>query len=328
MANGQPGWYPDPGGTVMMFRYWDGRSWSDALSPTPYAQPPTSPGAPPGFDPRQPILTGASTSQAQPSFGSSPAGPSPAGAFPPDFGLTQPPPKKSPIGTIVLIVAGVVVLGLIGWFVVPRLFNGDDSDPDDPNVVPSATSSVCPPVSTVLPTPADHPDDGWVHGGDLAYPMLPAPWSTPDPDYRVPFGRDVLSQNYTIHRNYSNSGTSWVASVLVAELYAGDGFYNPQEGAEIVTECVLGQFYSDAVVTRADQRNEAYTLDGDNGWIIESTLSFNIPDLPTTSEDITIIVVATGEMTSSLFYSSVPNDSSPAIVAAVDNVISNLRVSQ
>jgi hypothetical protein len=118
-----------------------------------------------------------------------------------------------------------------------------------------------------------------------------------------------------------------VASLLVAELYAGDGFYSPQEGAEIVTECVLGTFYGDAVVNRQDTRNEAMSLDGKDGWIIQSTLSFSIPNVITTSEDITIMVVATGNMSSSLFYSSVPNNSPASVVSDVQNTISALKVS-
>ena len=35
------GWYPDPGGGLGLFRYWDGKAWSAATSPNPSAPPPT-----------------------------------------------------------------------------------------------------------------------------------------------------------------------------------------------------------------------------------------------------------------------------------------------
>jgi hypothetical protein len=42
-----PGWYPDPAGQPGRFRYWDGRAWSAATSPSPQGQPlPVAPGPP------------------------------------------------------------------------------------------------------------------------------------------------------------------------------------------------------------------------------------------------------------------------------------------
>ena len=49
--------------------------------------------------------------------------------------------------------------------------------------------------------------------------------------------------------NYDGNGSSWVASILVAELMAGDGFYTPEQGAQIVVRCILGKFYGDNPVT-------------------------------------------------------------------------------
>lgn len=40
------GWYADPGGQPGMFRFWDGQSWSAALSPHPQGPPPQAPPAP------------------------------------------------------------------------------------------------------------------------------------------------------------------------------------------------------------------------------------------------------------------------------------------
>ena len=39
---------------------------------------------------------------------------------------------------------------------------------------------------------------------------------------------------------------------MVGELVAGDGFFEPKDGAEIVLRCVTGTFYGDAEVTRND----------------------------------------------------------------------------
>ncbi|MDR1807154.1 MAG: DUF2510 domain-containing protein [Propionibacteriaceae bacterium] len=314
MASGLPGWYPDPGGEPGQFRYWDGQAWSTALSPTPYAPPPTA--GLPGVVAYRPGQAGVGGT-----FGAT-GTPYPASA-------TLPPAKKRfPVGILVTVAIIVVAIGLVVGFVVPKLTDrsGTDDPSEEPTVI-QGTTQTCPTLPSETPPHVEHADDGWVHGGRLAFPQLTDPWSPIDTsEGRVPFGRDVAEQEYLLHYRYDGV-YSWVASVLVGELYAGDGFYDPQEGADIVTRCVLGEFYSDAVVTRNDTRNEAYSLDGYDGWIIQSTLSFDIPNLPTTSEDITIIVVATAEMSSSLFYASVPTDSPDQIKGDVNYVIDTLKVS-
>ncbi|MDR1077401.1 MAG: DUF2510 domain-containing protein [Propionibacteriaceae bacterium] len=299
MAVGLPGWYPDPGGSPGLFRYWDGHSWSELLSPTPYAPAPVT-------------LT-----------------PGVGGTFGGSVATVQTQPmarRRSPAGPILITLVVVVVLGLVAWLVIPRLTGGSGGGGGSPEPsVAQPTGVVCPQPSDKLPETYDHPDDGWVHGGRLAFPEPGDVWGY-SPENRVPFGRDVNNRDFILHYRYDGK-YSWVASMLVAELYAGDGFFSPKEGAEIVTRCVLGEFYSDAVVTRNDSRNESYPVDGDDGWIIETNLSFSIPNLPTTSESVTIIVVATGELSSSLFFSSLPDDSPDDIKADVASAIENLKVS-
>ncbi|MDR1266528.1 MAG: DUF2510 domain-containing protein [Propionibacteriaceae bacterium] len=299
MADGLPGWYPDPGGAPGLFRYWDGHNWSEVLSPTPYAPPPV-------------VLT-----------------PGAGGTFGGSVAAVQtlpPTQRRSPVGPILIVAVVVVVIGLVAWLVIPRLTGdpGNIGDSPEPTAA-QPTGVVCPQPSDTIPESYDHPNDGWVHGGRLAFPEPGYPWEY-SPENRVPFGRDVGNRVFTLHYRYSGK-QSWVASLLVAELYAGDGFFSPQEGAEIVTRCILGEFYGDAVVTRNDSRNEAYTLDGYDGWIIDTNLSFSIPNLPTTSESVTIIVVPTGEMSSSLFYSSLPDDSPEYIKDDVASAIADLKVS-
>ena len=37
--------------------------------------------------------------------------------------------------------------------------------------------------------------------------------------------------------------------MLVGELQAGDGFFTPEQGSQIVVKCILGEFYGNAEVT-------------------------------------------------------------------------------
>ena len=144
-----------------------------------------------------------------------------------------------------------------------------------------------------------------MHGGALSYPMLPAPWGAPEPNTEVPFGRDVLQQFVQTEKT---PALSWGAAVMVGELVAGDGFFAPKDGAEIVLRCVTGTFYGNAEVTRHDTKSQAVTVDGHDGWLMESDLSFSIPGLEATNELLTVVIVDLKTGSAGLFASSVPGN--------------------
>ena len=95
---------------------------------------------------------------------------------------------------------------------------------------------------------------------------------------------------------------------MVGELVAGDGFFAPKDGAEIVLRCVTGTFYGNAEVTRNDTKSQAVTVDGHDGWLMESDLSFSIPGLEATNELLTVVIVDLKNGTAGLFASSVPGN--------------------
>ena len=305
----QQGWYPDPSGQAGMYRYWDGSAWSEVVSPTPLAGPPSQYGAQPTT---QPSVSG-------------------AGVGSTGYVLKEEKPKRH-VGMWITIIVGVIVLALIVWLVATRVFGvgglfGGENPAGNP------TDTLCP-QQAGSPTRADHPNDGLVYGGDLSYPKLGAPWSDVSTDdffaSSLPFGRDVADQDILVHHNTNlktqNVWTDWVVSVIVGELYAGDGFYDPQDASDIVNKCIFGTFYGPTTLVTADvQRSEAYSIDGYDGWITETNLSFSIPDLATTSELAIVIIVKTSSMSSSIFYASIPGDAMQ-YKPDVDNAIANLHV--
>ena len=293
----QQGWYPDPGGQAGMYRYWDGTSWSEIVSPTPLAGPPSQYGA----GPVRQDNTG--------------------------YVLKEMKPKK-PIGMWITIIVGVLVLALIVWFVATRIFGVGGADGGE-NPVGNPTGQSCP-TAAQENVRVQHPADNRVYGGDLSYPVLPGPWSDiQTDDNRIPFGRDVAEQTVLIHSNPNpiklTDWVSWVASVMVGELYAGDGFYDPEQASEIVNTCIFRTFYGDTTVTADTLRSEAYSIEGYDGWITETNLSFSIPNLDTTSELAIVIIIKTSSMSSSIFYASIPNDAMQ-YKPAVDAAIADLRV--
>ena len=278
-----------------MYRYWTGSSWSASITNNPMQ---SAPGGGPGGPQRPPGQPG------QP-------------------GWNPNQRRRSPIGWWLGIAAVVVALGLVGYLALNNLGGILGSNPSTGT---NPTQNVCPKQVASTVTPAPEPNDGRVHGGALSYPMLGDPWSAPAPELRVPFGRDVLTQTVMVEEAYKGNQNNWVASVLVGELVAGDGFFSPQQGSEIVVKCIMGVFYDDAEVVRDDKVNKGTTVGGKDAWLVETHLSFDIPGLKTKGELAIILIVATSEASSSIFYASIP-DTAAELVPDARKAMSGLRVS-
>lgn len=287
-----------------MFRYWDGKAWSAATSPNPNAQPP-SPGLGATPRPATPYGTGhQGTSGAYANFQAQAA-------------------KKTSMGWWIGAGALFLVIIVVGVLAI----RGIAGEGTFGNPVPGSNPSqdACPDPKPEPETPAAHPNDGRVHGGPLSYPRLGSPWSEPMAEHRVPFGIDVREQMVDVESNYGNTGNNWVASVLVGELAAGDGFFTPEQGAGIVVKCIVGAFYGDNEVERNDTVNKATTVDGHDAWIVESQLTFDIEGLKTKGELLIVVIVENG-VTAGLYYASIP-DTTPELVQPARQVLAQLKVS-
>ena len=328
-----PGWYPDPGGGQGLFRYWDGKAWSAATSPNPSAPPPSpglvgggtaQQGGPPYGETGQP--THAQTEQAgygqgaPAAFGQSTYDPTYGGAYANYQELQK---KKTPVGWWIAGAALVIVIIVVAVLAIRAVTGGGTGTSGGPVTQPS--QDACPPQSSATPeAPASHPPDGRVHGGPVSYPQLGSPWSPPQGETRVPFGSDVLSQLVPVETNYDGQGGDWVAQVTVGELQAGDGFFTPEQGSQIVVKCILGTFYGDNPVNSNVKVNEKVTIDDHDGWLVESQLTFDIEGLETKGELLIVAIVSAGNR-SGLYYASIP-DTTPELVQPARDALKNLQV--
>lgn len=315
-----------------MYRYWDGQAWSAALSPNPNAAPPhgglggspvTGPASSTSGGPGGPPAAGQGpAAPAQPRAGANPAnGPIITRPQPGNPGAPPVPYRsRGAAGLWIGAIAGLVVVVVIAALVIRAMGGGGDVAN---NPTGNSTRNVCPTPETALPTAEPPTRNGRVYGGLLSYPTLPPPWGDPSPETRVPFGRNASTQTILVERYGPTQ--SWVASVLVAELHAGDGFYTPQRGSEIVVQCIVGAFYGDSKVDRKDRVNRATTVQGKEAWLVESHLTFNISGLRTKGELAIVMIVQTSENRSSIFYASIP-DTSPQWEAPARQAMAGLHV--
>lgn len=307
-----------------MYRYWDGHAWSAATSPNPSAAPPS-----PGIG--QPADNGTGQQSGQPQYGQQQYGQQQSGQ---QFGqqsygqsgnayqaYQQQTKKKSPIGWWIGGGLGLIAIIVVIVLLVRTLGGGSLTDPTDPGG--QGSENPCPTTTSSAGGNTNHPNDGRVHGGPLSYPELGSPWGAPAPDDRVPFGSDVQVQDITIEPNYQ-SGNSWVASVLVAQLIAGDGFFTPKQGSEIVAKCVVGAFYGDNPVQRHDQESKKIKVDGHNAWYLKSHLTFDIDGLKAKGETMVIVIINAGA-TSGLYYASIP-DNAKQYQSDADQALQKLTV--
>ncbi len=279
----QAGWYPDPGGQPGLYRWWTGSAWSEAVTPNPQNTPPPPPVG----------------SQPLPGYGQ---------ATGTTYRVDSSPTRRrstlawwlvAGAAVVAVVVAITFIVGGMGGGIVPGL----------PETNPSSTYSpnICPQRSDQTAAPSIAPETGWISSGSLAFPAMSGEWQT-QYDNRVPWGSLAMEQIVLVQASYNgNDGNDWVASALVSDLYVGDGFASTQVAAQTVLKCVLGIYYSDTTVTEKQISSAAHDVDGHNGWLIETQLSFDIPGLETKGERVLLLVVQTGTDDYGLFYASIPD---------------------
>jgi hypothetical protein len=286
------GWYPDPAGAPGRYRYWDGARWSSFTTD----------------DPRRP------GSAKSPASSSTPSEPAKAGPPP------SQPPRRRQLGLMIAVLA--VILGVV---VASAIFVGNfrsvvnnplpaspasGTENSSPSRTPTstATPSATPSASPLKRCPkgnpyqrARHPSDGRVYGGNLSFEAQPA-FEAAVVESRFSFAYDVLQQSLSVSQN-----PNWIAQLAVGQLRRKDGFVrDARNTVESLVECVIvGNMYGPYVPTRTDIRSESLSIDGRRGWLIDSEITVDRPDLQIGGDHVIFIVVRDGRDWG-FFFGAVP----------------------
>ena len=286
------GWYPDPAGTPGRYRYWDGSRWSSVTTDDPRRAGPAKPAA-----------SGSTATQ--------PAKDGPPGQ----------PSRKRRLSLIIgvlavsllAIVASAIFVGNFRSVVdnpiaTPSVSGTEDSSPSGTptsTTTPSATPTAipqAPPCPTGNPNQrARHPNDGRVYGGNLSFEAQPM-FESAAVEPRFSFAYDVLQQTRQVSQT-----PPWIAQLAVGQLRRKDGFVgDAQNTLERLVQCVIiGNMYGPYVPTRTDIRSESLSIDGRSGWLIESEITVDRPDVQVGGDHVIFIVVRDGRDWG-FFFGAVP----------------------
>jgi Protein of unknown function (DUF2510) len=280
MPEAFPGWYPDPAGVPGRYRYWDGSGWSTITTDDPRQPAPSAGGLDETTD--DAVEPGAATGEAG--------------------------RRRLPLIIAVLVVLLTIVVVGLGNF--RQFVDRPITTSATPTPTSSQRRSASPTPATPMPLRCptgdptmrgSHPIDGRVYGGNLSFEEQPT-FDRASVEKRFHFAYDVLQQTLTVSQD-----PAWIAQLAVGQLRSRDGFSgDPRNTVESLVRCVMtGNMYSPYLPTRTDIRSESLSIDGHRGWLIESEITVDRPDIPVAGDHTIFIVVRDGTNWG-FFFGAVP----------------------
>lgn len=300
-----PGWYPDPSGMQGQYRYWDGAGWSEATTSDPGSMGHGSTG-------QGPMAPGTSWGpQQQP-------------------GTTS---RRSGLGVVLAIVAGVLLVALVVWLVLLRPGGRGGTGGSEDSSTP--TVSAWDETSSPTPTPSDTEsskgttvdcpsgggdvpgrlENGRRIGGKLSFQSRG--W-TPG-GLRMGFTHDVSVEYREIVAG------EWNSDLAVGALAVADGFDEPARAATMVTQCMATSQYYLTVTGTKRVSGAKVTLDGRPGYkLVTDVLVATPPNVQ--GDRVTVIVIDTGDPESLSFFLSAATITDEQNLAEVAETEKTLKV--
>ncbi|MCC2593480.1 DUF2510 domain-containing protein [Tessaracoccus sp. OS52] len=250
-----PGWYPDPASNDGGLRYWDGTAWTSHTTSGP-AVGQAGPGAP----------------------------------------RRRPPWLWFGLALVVVVAVVVALLWRPGspFSTTPEDTNSarptgsqwNELEPTESPTNPDATGR-----GELIDCPRNSTDDrsqigpdGRIHGGGLSFEAV-RDWRN-IPVY-LPWLYDHNSQTRSI------TGT-WMSNLSVGAVLKEEGFTSPRQSAESIMSCMSTSLLYDGFTGREDLSNEAFSLDGAQGWRITANVYVDNQG-PIRGDVVDVIVLDLGE---------------------------------
>lgn len=229
------------------------------------------------------------------------------------------PPPPRPGNRRAVVVAVTAVVGVLVLVVAVVLVVGAGRPGTDPR--PTGIAGPVPTGPTFAPGTVQIVDEA----AGIAYPFLGDGWY----EYVLLQPLEVTSVRgqYFVTQDAVPDGGEFIAQITSGPVAEGYGWTGP--GSEQATVATLAQSvranYYPGPNEREDLRDEAVTVDGAPGWLVEFTLSWDTAGYDATGERAALLLVDTGRAAPALLYLSIPNTHAE-LYGVIDRVIEAVDV--
>ncbi|MET0693944.1 MAG: DUF2510 domain-containing protein [Propionibacteriaceae bacterium] len=309
----RPGWYPDPAGAADLYRWWDGETWTEAISES--AQAPR-----PGRAP-----TVGSGSHLDSDEGSDSANPLPT----PDS-VDEPGVRSgSPLRTAGLVACGFAVfvaaalgVGLMIW-----------REPSPTTAPPTSAGARSPSAATSSPAAPQAPpgqldeSTGVATIGQASITLPGSPYELDDDPMQIPGVFDAFFvANADVHPDYDGMH-GWSATVGLAH-------FSPtltqsedlsESGAQAMA-LLSKRFFGGHPTQVEEVSSSVRAVDGHSGMLVTAQVHYAIKDLPSGYDTVTAWLVRLDDGSLVAALSSVPNDADPDVKRLAQESVASLTI--
>ncbi len=280
MSSPAPGWYADPGGSAE-FRWWDGRSWTDALSPDREAAAPV--------DAR------------------------------PTGGPGRPHRRLRPLAlTVALSLVALVAIGVGGHLVTTR---AEDRTQQRSPATGRSDPAPTPPVglgsgaATPAPVPGSLDEETRMatlgRGPDRVSMRLPdAPYTLVPQPKQIGHSFDVAFFSNAVVHPTRGDRPLWVSTVALAHVPASAvDAGTPSVVAGAAMADLLRAFYpADAVGPVDEKMTSCMVTGGEPAHLLTARVRYDVPGLPSRFDRLTVLLLARDDGSFVVALSTVPDD--------------------
>jgi hypothetical protein len=283
----RPGWYPDPGGTPELYRWWDGGDWTEAISESPRAPSPRT---------------------------HSPARPED------DLVRRRPSRLRAAVALLVclaLFLTATVGLGLAIWQDGPTVKRSGRT----PALAPAAPDPSAAALGRL------HQDSRVATVGDASLTLPDQPYALSAEPMQVPGLLDVFFlASAPVHESYDGRH-SWSAAVLLGRLSPElRGTDLEDRGRAAVAGLGRALFRSHPTQVR-DLTVADHAVEGNAGLLLSAEVHYDIDRLPSHHDRLTALVVELDDGSVVTAVSAVPDDAAPDVVAGAARALESRALS-
>jgi hypothetical protein len=286
----EPGWYADPAAPTVLFRWWDGQSWTDALSESVKAPPPED-----AF----PIETSTRRRRRR---------------------------QRSPVRRVVAAAAGFALFLAASAGAASLIWGDPPSSVPDPPSAGSDPPTIGP--GTVAPIPPGRLDTrtrvATIGSASLTLPDDPYV-IYPDPLSVDQVFDQLFWASTTVHPSYDGQ-RDWSATVFLGQVSNPLDPPDLEAQGQQTMEQLSRTIFDRHGTTLGNVASSDRTVDGRPGLLFSARVSYSVTHLPSKYDTLRALIVRLDDGSVVVAGASVPNDTDPSTARLAFATLDTLHV--